>query len=85
MTAEPSDVLGVCVAIPFFSNLDYLGIALRSLVAQTDGKWTAIVVDDVGPDLGAEQLVVSFADSRIRYVRNERNLGLSKRAKTAAG
>ncbi|HVE18726.1 MAG TPA: glycosyltransferase, partial [Ilumatobacteraceae bacterium] len=62
------------VAIPFFSNLDYLGIALRSLVAQTDSIWSAIVVDDVGPELGAEQLVASLADSRIRYVRNERNL-----------
>ena len=62
MTAEPPDALGVCVAIPFFSNLDYLGIALRSLVAQTDSMWTAIVVDDVGPELGAEQLVAALAD-----------------------
>ena len=77
MTTEPSDVLGVCVAIPFFSNLDYLGIALRSVIAQTDRTWTAIVVDDVGPEPGAEQLVASLADSRIRYVRNERNLGVA--------
>jgi len=77
MTAEASDALGVCVAIPFFSNLDYLGIALRSLIAQTDRKWTAIVVDDVGPELGAEQLVAALGDSRIRYVRNERNLGVA--------
>jgi glycosyltransferase involved in cell wall biosynthesis len=77
MTAEPSDALGVCVAIPFFSNLDYLGIALRSLVAQTDSMWSAIVVDDVGPELGAEELVASLADSRIRYVRNDHNLGVA--------
>ena len=77
MTAEPSDALGVCVAIPFFSNLDYLGIALRSLVAQSDRKWTAIVVDDASPERGAEQVVAMLGDSRIRYVRNERNLGVA--------
>ena len=77
MTAEPSDALGVCVAIPFFSNLDYLGVALQSLVAQTDAMWTAVVVDDDSPEAGAEQVVAALGDSRIRYVRNERNLGVA--------
>ncbi len=77
MTAEPSDALRVCVAIPFFSNLDYLRVALRSLVAQTDVMWTAMVVDDCSPEVGAEQVVAALGDSRIRYVRNERNLGVA--------
>ena len=77
MTAEASDALRVCVAIPFFSNLDYLGVALQSLVAQTDAMWTAIVVDDCSPEAGAEQVVAALGDSRIRYVRNERNLGVA--------
>jgi glycosyltransferase involved in cell wall biosynthesis len=77
MTAESPDALGVCVAIPFFSNLDYLGIALQSLVAQADEQWTAIVVDDCSPEVGAEQVVAVLGDSRIRYVRNERNLGVA--------
>ena len=77
MTAEPSDALGVCVTIPFFSNLDYLRLALQSLVDQTDTMWTAIVVDDCSPEVGAEQLVAGLGDARIRYVRNERNLGVA--------
>jgi glycosyltransferase involved in cell wall biosynthesis len=77
MIAEPSDALRVCVAIPFFSNLDYLGVALQSLVAQTDAIWTAIVVDDASPEVGAEQVVAALGDSRFRYVRNERNLGVA--------
>ena len=77
MTAEPSEALRVRVAIPFFSNLDYLRVALRSLVAQTDATWTAIVVDDCSPEAGAEQVVAALGDSRIRYVRNERNLGVA--------
>ena len=77
MTAGPSDALRFCVAIPFFSNLDYLRLALQSLVDQTDLVWTAIVVDDASPEVGAEQVVAALGDSRIRYVRNERNLGVA--------
>jgi glycosyltransferase involved in cell wall biosynthesis len=77
MTAEPSEVLRVCVALPFHSNIDYLETALRSVLAQTDAQWTAIVVDDASPEPGAEAVVVALGDSRVRYVRNERNLGIA--------
>ncbi len=77
MTAESPAVLRICVTLPYFSNLDYLETALRSLIDQTDPHWTAIVVDDAGPEPGAEVVVAALADSRVRYVRNERNLGIS--------
>jgi glycosyltransferase involved in cell wall biosynthesis len=77
MTAESPDVLRVCLAIPFFSNLEYLGLALRSLVAQTDPDWTAIVVDDASPENGAAAVVETLGDARIRYTRNDRNLGVA--------
>ena len=77
MTGESPDELRICLALPFFSNLEYLGEALRSLVAQTDTKWTAIVVDDASPEAGAEDAVAALDDRRVRYVRNERNLGIS--------
>ena len=67
----------VCVAIPFFSNLGYLDTALRSLIAQTDRNWTAIVVDDASPEPGAGELVAGLDDDRVRYVRNDTNLGVS--------
>ena len=77
MTAEPSEALRVCVAIPFFSNLDYLRVALRSLVAQTDVMWTAVVVDDCSPEVGAQAVVAALGDPRVRHTRNERNLGVA--------
>ena len=77
MTAESPEVLRFCVALPFYSNLDYLETALRSVLAQTDARWTAIVVDDASPEQGADQVVAALGDSRIRYVRNDRNLGIS--------
>jgi glycosyltransferase involved in cell wall biosynthesis len=78
MTAESADELRVCLAIPFYSNLDYLRVALHSLVTQTDAEWTAIVVDDASPEPGVENVVVAIGDARVRYVRNERNLGIAE-------
>jgi glycosyltransferase involved in cell wall biosynthesis len=77
MTEESPVAPRICVALPFFSNLDYLGTALRSLVAQTDPQWTAIVVDDASTDHGADEVVAALADRRVRYVRNESNLGIA--------
>ncbi len=77
MTEEPLYEPSVCVAIPFYSNLPYLSAALRSLVAQTDQRWSAVVVDDRGPDDGADRVVADLGDDRIRYVRNTANLGVS--------
>ena len=47
------------------------------MVDQTDEEWTAIVVDDAGPEPGAGELVAALGDARIRYVRNDSNLGIS--------
>jgi glycosyltransferase involved in cell wall biosynthesis len=77
MSDEPLDEPSVCIAIPFYSNLTYLAAALRSLVAQTDPRWTAVVVDDVGPVDGADRMVAGVGDDRLRYVRNATNLGVA--------
>jgi glycosyltransferase involved in cell wall biosynthesis len=77
MTAESPAALRICIAVPFFSDLAYLEIALRSIVAQTDPQWTAIVVDDASPEPGADELVARLDDPRIRYVRNGSNLGIA--------
>lgn len=70
--------LTIGVAIPFFSRLDYLSLALRSLVDQLDPDWTAVVIDDCSPEAGADQAVEDLHDPRFSYVRNVRNLGLAK-------
>src|SRR3954454_10781550 len=77
MIDPSSDAPQVCLAIPFFSGLDYLSLALRSLLDQSDRSWTAIVVDDASPERGAETLVAQLGDPRVRYVRNDRNLGVA--------
>ncbi len=66
----------ITFAIPYFRHLEYLSEAIASVRAQTIHDWELLVVDDAGPE-PAHELVASFHDDRIRYVRNEHNLGLA--------
>jgi len=72
----------ITFAMPFYRGLDHLVSALTSVLAQTISDWEAIVVDDAGPE-SAEAVVAGFNDPRIRYVRNETNLGLAGNWHTA--
>ena len=66
----------ITYAVPYYSGLGYLRMALQSLIGQENKHWLAIVLDDRGGE-DAEETVRSFNDDRISYVRNETNLGLS--------
>ena len=66
----------ITYAVPYYSGLGYLRMALQSLIGQENPHWLAIVLDDRGGE-DAEETVRSFNDDRISYVRNETNLGLS--------
>jgi glycosyltransferase involved in cell wall biosynthesis len=73
--AEPAVEL-LTVAIPFFKGQGYLRKAIESVLQQSSPHWGLIVCDD-GPELGTAELVASFADPRMRYLRNDRNLGMA--------
>jgi glycosyltransferase involved in cell wall biosynthesis len=66
----------VTFAIPFYTGITYLARALRSIVAQDDASWQAVVCDD-GPEQGVEAIVRSFGDGRVRYLRNPKNIGMA--------
>lgn len=59
--------------LPAWKGL-YLHQAIGSIVAQTASDWELVVIDDCSPE-PLREIVESFGDSRIRYVRNEKNLG----------
>lgn len=68
----------ITFAIPYHRGLHYLERAVASVIGQTRTDWTCTVVDDHGPEPDeAAALIAGFADPRIHYVRNERNLGLA--------
>ena len=52
----------------------FLHDAIESIVAQTSPDWELVVVDDCSPE-PLREIVEAFDDPRIRYIRNERNLG----------
>ena len=63
----------ISFVLPAFKGR-FLNEAITSIVGQTCPDWELIVVDDCSPE-PLEQIVSTFHDSRIRYIRNERNLG----------
>ena len=52
----------------------YLKEAIGSILSQTSPDWELVVVDDCSPE-PLQEIVASFKDPRIRYVRNGQNIG----------
>lgn len=52
----------------------FLEQAISSIVAQTCQDWELVIVDDCSPE-PIREIVDSFNDERIRYVRNPTNIG----------
>jgi glycosyltransferase involved in cell wall biosynthesis len=67
---------GLTIAIPYYKGLGYLRSAILSVLRQSSPNWKLIICDD-GPEAGTQELVASFGDARIRYVRNEQNVGMA--------
>jgi glycosyltransferase involved in cell wall biosynthesis len=64
----------VSFVVPCFRLAHLLGDCVGSILSQTCSDLEVIVMDDCSPDdTGA--VTASFRDPRVRYVRNERNLG----------
>lgn len=64
----------VSVCIPTYRGAEYLGRAIESVLAQTFRDFELLVIDDNSPD-DAEAIVARYKDPRLRYLRNETNLG----------
>ena len=65
----------VTVAIPTRNRAGFLREAIASCLAQTFTDIEILVCDNASDD-GTEQVVRSFGDPRLRYVRNDRDLGM---------
>lgn len=65
----------VSVCIPTYNRAHYLPYTLETILNQTFVDFELVICDDCSTDNTA-QVVASFKDSRIRYMRNQRNLGI---------
>lgn len=64
----------VTFVVPCYKLAHFLGDCLRSILEQDYDDFEVIVMDDCSPDDTAA-VAASFTDPRLRYVRNEPNLG----------
>ncbi|MDR3617270.1 MAG: glycosyltransferase [Candidatus Obscuribacterales bacterium] len=66
----------VSILLPFYNRSHYLRSAIDSVVAQTYQNWELLLSDNCSTD-GSSELAQEYAakDSRIRYWRNETNIG----------
>ncbi len=69
----------VSVVMPAYKAEEYIEAAIGSVQAQTYENWELLVMDDCSPD-GCGEIVKAMAekDSRIRLVRNEKNMGVAR-------
>ncbi|MGA2159071.1 MAG: glycosyltransferase [Dehalococcoidia bacterium] len=66
----------VTIVIPTFNRSFILGRAIKSVLNQTYPHFELIIVDDCSTD-NTEEIVRSFSDERIRYLRHNKNSGVS--------
>lgn len=64
----------ISVIIPTYNRASMLGRAIQSVLDQTYRDFELIVVNDCSSD-NTEEVVMSFADERIRYIRHPSNKG----------
>lgn len=64
----------VSIIMPSYNTAGYIKDSINSVIAQTYQNWELIIVDDCSAD-NTDEVVRSFSDSRIRYIKNEKNSG----------
>lgn len=65
----------VSIIMPSYNTAPYIGESIRSVLAQSYRDWELIIIDDCSGD-GTEETVKPFlTDSRIRFLKNEKNSG----------
>ena len=69
----------VSVLMPVFNAEKYLREAIESILNQTFADFEFLILNDGSTD-GSKEIILSYADTRIRYVENENNLGVVKTA-----
>lgn len=73
MSTMPLDIV-----MPFWGDFGHLREAVESVLAQEDGDWRLVVIDDCYPDRAPAEWVLGLEDPRVRLVTNPENLGVSR-------
>jgi len=68
--------LKVTVLMSVYNAEEYLTVAIDSILQQSFADFEFLIIDDGSTD-NSVRLIQSYADPRIRLIRNDRNLGLA--------
>ncbi|WP_307856547.1 glycosyltransferase family 2 protein [Catenulispora pinistramenti] len=74
------------IVMPYYGDVPMMQGAVRSVLAQTDPRWRLTVIDD-GQEPGVPEWFaeLSAGEPRVRYDRNERNLGITRNFQKSLG
>jgi hypothetical protein len=68
----------VSVTIPTYNRAPYIAATIESLLSQTHQDWDLQIVDDASTDATVAVAGRYLSDPRVRLMRNEENLGLTR-------
>ena len=70
---KPKVTVLTCV----YNGLPYLKDAIESTLNQTYENFEYLIIDDASSDKNVIKFIESYDDSRIRFIKNEKNIGVS--------
>lgn len=65
----------ISVILPVYNSSDFLEEAIDSIINQTYKNWELIAINDGSTDK-SEDIILRYKDARIKYYKNEKNIGL---------
>lgn len=77
INADQIDYGKVSIIMPNYNGAIFIREAIDSVISQTYRNFELIVVDDCSQDNSAE-IVLSYDDDRIKFIKNEKNQGAAK-------
>ncbi|MBV8932149.1 MAG: glycosyltransferase [Kutzneria sp.] len=63
------------IMLPYYGDVSLMRATVRSILVQDDPDWRLTVVDDGYPDDSIPGWFSALGDDRVRYLRNDHNLG----------
>ena len=73
----PTENPKVSICIPNYNYGRFIGDAIQSALEQTYKNFELIIVDNCSTD-NSEEVIKSFSDPKIRFYKNDRNIGLTR-------
>jgi glycosyltransferase involved in cell wall biosynthesis len=63
--------------MPTYNGANLLAETIDSILNQTFKDFEFIIINDCSPEDETDKIIAKYNDSRIRYIHNEKNLGIS--------